>query len=106
LITFDCQPRIVEQFERAGGAGKPRIGQLRICWAPTVEEATKTAAASWPNATVPPSLNGELARPQQFAEIAALSSPADVAASMPCGPDPAPVVRAVEVRPALGLEAG
>jgi alkanesulfonate monooxygenase SsuD/methylene tetrahydromethanopterin reductase-like flavin-dependent oxidoreductase (luciferase family) len=108
LITFDCQPRIVE--------------------------ATKTAAASWPNATVPPSLNGELARPQQFAEIAALSSPADVAASMPCGPDPAPVVRAVarfaaagytrvylhqvgpdqegffefaasEVRPALGLEA-
>jgi G6PDH family F420-dependent oxidoreductase len=87
LITFECNPRIVEQFEAAGGEGKPRIGQLRLCWAPTVEQAVETAARSWPNATVPPSLNSEVERPEQFAEVAALSTPEQVAASMICGPD-------------------
>lgn len=102
LITFECNPRIVEQFEQAGGEGKPRIGQLRLCWAPTVEEATKVAAEAWPNATVPPALNADLERPQQFADIAALSGPDQVAASMPCGPDPEPVVHAIAQYAAAG----
>ncbi len=102
LITFDCNPRIIEQFERAGGEGKPRIGQLRLCWAPTVEEATHVAATAWPNATVPPSLNSEVERPQQFAEIAALSTPDQVAATMICGPDPEPVAREIGCYAAAG----
>ena len=41
-------PEVIEQFERSGGEGKPRFGQLHVCWAEDEREAKSTALEWWP----------------------------------------------------------
>jgi coenzyme F420-dependent glucose-6-phosphate dehydrogenase len=95
IISYGPDPQLVEQFEAAGGAGKPRIGQLHLCWAPSADQARRTALEWWPNGALPPRLNSELAQPQDFAALADLVDEAAVAKAVVCGADPAPFVTAV-----------
>ena len=44
--------RAVEAFETAGGHGKPRLGQVHVCWAEDEAEARRTAARYWPRAAL------------------------------------------------------
>ena len=46
LISTAPDAKLVEDFERAGGDGKPRYGQLTVCWAETEEDAIRTALRS------------------------------------------------------------
>jgi alkanesulfonate monooxygenase SsuD/methylene tetrahydromethanopterin reductase-like flavin-dependent oxidoreductase (luciferase family) len=39
LICFEPDHALVKRFEAAGGRGKPRYGQVTVCYAPTKEEA-------------------------------------------------------------------
>lgn len=78
----------ITAFEASGGAGKPRRGQVHVCWAPTEEEARRTARQWWPQQALPSSLLTELARPAQFEDAASLVSEGDVAKTVVCGPDP------------------
>ena len=41
---------IIEKFEESGGKGKPKYGQITVCYAKSKDEAKKTAFAVWPNA--------------------------------------------------------
>ncbi|MGH2928684.1 MAG: TIGR03557 family F420-dependent LLM class oxidoreductase, partial [Solirubrobacteraceae bacterium] len=34
---------LVEQFEQAGGQGKPKVGQLHVCWSEDPKRASRTA---------------------------------------------------------------
>jgi len=43
MIGTDPDPAIGRQFARAGGAGKPRYGELTVCWAEDESAARKTA---------------------------------------------------------------
>ncbi|MCA1842325.1 MAG: TIGR03557 family F420-dependent LLM class oxidoreductase [Actinobacteria bacterium] len=85
----------VKAFAAAGGAGKPRYGQVHLCWAESEHEARKTAREWWPNAGFSGALSTELARPAEFESVAELVTEEQVAAAVPCGPDPEPVVAAV-----------
>ena len=79
---------LIETFEQAGGAGKPRYGQLTVCWAETEEEAKRTAHEFWPNAAVKGDLSQELPLPEHFEQASQNVTEDDVAETIVCGPDP------------------
>jgi len=74
-------------FEQAGGQGKPRYGQLTVCWATDEATARKTATEWWPNLAVPGQLSQELPLPSLFEQAAKLVREEDMGV-IPLGPDP------------------
>jgi G6PDH family F420-dependent oxidoreductase len=48
LIGTSPKQEVIDQFQQAGGMGKPRYGQLTVCWARTDAEARRTAFEWWP----------------------------------------------------------
>jgi G6PDH family F420-dependent oxidoreductase len=79
---------LVQEFERAGGKGKPRYGQVTVCYAETEEQGRKIAFEVWPNAGLEGPLSQELAIPEHYEAAAKLLSEDDVAETVICGPDP------------------
>jgi G6PDH family F420-dependent oxidoreductase len=88
FISVAPDAELVGRFEQAGGDGKPRYGQITVCWAETEEEAKETAYEIWPNAAIEGDLSQELALPKHFEQAAQMVSPDDVAEAIVCGPDP------------------
>ena len=88
LIGISPSARNIETFEGAGGAGKPRLGQVHVCWAEDEAAARRTALEWWPNGPLPGPLHTELSRPEEYEAVAALVSEEDVAEGVVCGPDP------------------
>jgi coenzyme F420-dependent glucose-6-phosphate dehydrogenase len=79
---------LVAEFDQAGGTGKPRYGQLTVCYAETEEQARRTAFEIWPNAGLEGPLSQELAIPEHYEAAAKLLSEDDVAETVICGPNP------------------
>jgi coenzyme F420-dependent glucose-6-phosphate dehydrogenase len=88
LIAVSPESETVEQFEQAGGNGKPRYAQLTVCYAESEDEAKKTAYEIWPNGGLEGPLGQELAIPAHYEAAAELLSEDDVAETVICGPDP------------------
>ncbi len=96
LVSVAPNEEIVQQFERAGGEGKPRYGQLHVCWAETEEEAIRTAREWWPNSALPGELGQELPLPRHFRQATSAVTDEQVAATTICGPDPERHRKAIE----------
>ena len=92
------------RFEAAGGEGKPRFGQLTVCWAESEEDARRTAHEIWPNAALRGPLGQELPLPSHFEAASAMVTEDDVAAVVTCGPDPEKHVEAIEAFVAAGYD--
>jgi G6PDH family F420-dependent oxidoreductase len=78
----------IEQFEQAGGKGKPKYGQLTVCWASSEDEGAETVHRIWPNAGLGGDLSYELPLPRHFEQAAENVSPEDLKEKLPVGPDP------------------
>jgi G6PDH family F420-dependent oxidoreductase len=87
LVSTAPDTELVERFEESGGTGKPRYGQLTVCWAASEREAIRTAHEWWPNAALPGDLGQELALPLHFEQATQVVSPEQVAEAVTCGPD-------------------
>ncbi|HWB72637.1 MAG TPA: TIGR03557 family F420-dependent LLM class oxidoreductase [Egibacteraceae bacterium] len=88
LIGVAPNPRHVEAFEAAGGRGKPRLGQVHVCWADTEADARRIAHEWWPNGALSGPLLTELPQPRDVEQAARLVRLEDVARVVACGPDP------------------
>jgi coenzyme F420-dependent glucose-6-phosphate dehydrogenase len=88
FIGVSPDAEIVGTFEQGGGKGKPRYGQVHLCWAETEEEAVRTAHRLWPVAGIEGPLMQEIALPTHFETATELVTPEKVAESVVCGPDP------------------
>jgi len=88
LVSVAPKREVVETFEQAGGAGKPRYGQVTVCYAPEEEQAKKIALEWWPNAAVPGELSQELRLPKYFEQASELVTADAIAETITCGPDP------------------
>ncbi|HEX2129483.1 MAG TPA: TIGR03557 family F420-dependent LLM class oxidoreductase [Solirubrobacterales bacterium] len=86
---------VIAQFERAGGNGKPRFGQLHVCWAEDERDARRTAAEVWPNALAEGSLGWELPLPKHFEEATSWVNEDNIGDGIVCGPDPDRHVEAI-----------
>jgi G6PDH family F420-dependent oxidoreductase len=96
LVTTAPDRELVQAFDAAGGAGKPRYGQLTVCWAESEDEAIRTAHEWWPNAALRGELAQELPLPRHFEQASSTLSPEQVADAVVCGPDPERHRRAIE----------
>ena len=104
LINSDPQAEPVKVFEASGGDGKPKYGQLTVCWAATDAAARETAYRYWPNGGLKGPLSTELALPEHFQEAAQMVTEADVAESVVCGPDAERHRAAIEEFAAAGYD--
>lgn len=87
MVAVQPDPRLSRLFDQAGGQGKPRYGQLAICYGPdearcqkTVHELARFQPLGWP-------VMSELPNPEAFAAASQFVRPEDLAATVPCGPD-------------------
>ena len=78
----------IQAFEEAGGAGKPKYGQITGCWAASEDERARIACEVWPNAALSGDLGYELPLPLHFEQATQDVKPEDLAEAIPCGPDP------------------
>ena len=95
MIAVQPDAELGELFDGFGGAGKPRIGQLPICFdtdrAAAIERAHEQFrwfGGGW-------KVNAELPGPAAFAAASQFVRSEDVADSIPCGDDPQAVLDAV-----------
>jgi G6PDH family F420-dependent oxidoreductase len=96
LVSTAPDADLVQAFAEAGGEGKPRYGQVTVCWAETLEQAVETAFEWWPNAALGGELGQELPMPAHFEQACATLRPQDVAEKVVCGPDPEPYRAAID----------
>jgi G6PDH family F420-dependent oxidoreductase len=87
VIATEPKPELLDSFDRHGGAGKPRVGQLPVCYDTDRDAAVARAhdqfrwsVGGWP-------VNSELPGPSGFAGATEYVTPQDVAATIPCGDD-------------------
>lgn len=78
----------IRAFENAGGRGKPRVGQLTVCWAKDETSAIDTAMTFWPTAALRGELTQELPLPRHFEQAAEMVTREELAKVVVCGPDP------------------
>ncbi|MEU4543150.1 TIGR03557 family F420-dependent LLM class oxidoreductase [Nonomuraea dietziae] len=96
LVINDPMPEVVQQFNAAGGTGKPVYGQLPIAYDTDAEAAKERAHRLWRWSGVGGwKVMAELPGPVNFAAAASAVRPEDVAESVPCGADVDAVVQAV-----------
>jgi G6PDH family F420-dependent oxidoreductase len=86
---------LLAEFDRAGGRGKPRYGEVTVCWAEREEAARRTVRAVWPIAAISGGAMQELPLPSNFEGIAELVTEDALAPMVACGPDPARHVEAL-----------
>lgn len=94
LWTTGVGKDIVAAYKEAGGDG-PVWSQLSLCWAKTKEEAVEQAHRIWPNTALPGQLAQDLRTVLHFEQAVQVVRPEDIADSLPCGPDPAPILESI-----------
>ncbi|MFF8492202.1 TIGR03557 family F420-dependent LLM class oxidoreductase [Streptomyces albidoflavus] len=95
VIATEPKSGLIDAFERHGGEGKPRVGQLPICWDPDRAAAVRRAHAQFRWFGGGWKVNSELPTPAAFAGATQFVREEDVAASIPCGDDVGEFVKAI-----------
>jgi G6PDH family F420-dependent oxidoreductase len=81
-------------YRDAGGKGRTQAG-AKICWAETEKEAKETAHRLWGHEGGGGQLSQDAPMWLQYEAVAELTSPDDMAKSVPCGPDAARAAEAI-----------
>jgi G6PDH family F420-dependent oxidoreductase len=87
LVTMSPDTEAVKLFRENGGAGKPVLGGLKVCWGTDRAAAVRTAHSLWPNEALPGELAQVLPTPRHFEQAAELVTPERVAEAITCGDD-------------------
>lgn len=94
LISLGPDASVCAAYREAGGAG-PRLTQLSACWAPSLIEARRTAHRLWPVCALEGQAYARLETPAALERATASIPEEEVAAAIPCGPDPATHLEAI-----------
>lgn len=87
LISTAPDAETVTAFEQAGGTGKPKYGQMTVCWGEDKDRAKQTATDIWGYTALPGQLSQELALPAYFEQATKLVTPEQATKHIVCGPD-------------------
>ncbi|MET7304269.1 LLM class F420-dependent oxidoreductase [Embleya sp. NPDC005575] len=103
VIATEPRGELLAEFDRHGGAGKPRVGQLPVSYDPDRDAAIARAheqfrwfGGGW-------KVNSELPGTAGFADATRFVRPEDVAESIPCGDDVGAFVDAVRAYAEAGF---
>ncbi|MEU0721060.1 LLM class F420-dependent oxidoreductase [Streptomyces lavendulocolor] len=96
VIATEPKGDLLDAFDRHGGKGKARVGQLPVCYDPDKDAAVRRAhdqfrwfGSGW-------KVNSELPHPDSFDAATQFVKPEDVAEAIACGDDPDDFVAAVK----------
>lgn len=105
LISVGPNARVVEAFDEAGGAGKPHIGKVAVCWAESEAAARETVAEVWPLPALAGVMMPNLRTVEHFEQAAKLVSAEEIAAAFSAlGPDPDAHLAAIQGVREAGFE--
>ncbi|MFD9124055.1 LLM class F420-dependent oxidoreductase [Kitasatospora sp. NPDC059571] len=104
VIAVEPNADLLAAFDRYGGTGKPRVGQVPVCYDADRSQAVARAhdqfrwfGGGW-------KVNSELPGTAGFAGASAFVRPEDVAASLPCGDRVEDFVEAVRAYTGAGFD--
>jgi G6PDH family F420-dependent oxidoreductase len=96
MIAVEPKAELVSMFEDGGGRGKPKVGQIPVCYDTDRDTAVKRAheqfrwfGGGW-------KVNADLPGTAGFAAASQYVTPEDVAKSIPCGDNVEDFVEAVK----------
>jgi coenzyme F420-dependent glucose-6-phosphate dehydrogenase len=95
LVSTAPDDEVIEEFEAAGGEGRPKLGMIHVAYDDDEEAGHERAHRLWPNLALAGSGGQELPAPRDFEESAANVTVEDVAESTPAGPDPEPYLELI-----------
>ncbi|MEV6575357.1 LLM class F420-dependent oxidoreductase [Streptomyces sp. NPDC051577] len=95
VIATEPKRELLEGFDAHGGAGKPRVGQLPVCYDTDQDAAVARAHDQFRWSLGGWKVNSELPGPVGFDQAAQYTRPEDVADAIPCGNDVDAFVEAV-----------
>ncbi|GAB7034956.1 LLM class F420-dependent oxidoreductase [Streptomyces sp. NPDC021749] len=95
VIATEPKAELLTSFDRHGGTGKPRVGQLPVCYDPDRDAAVARAHDQFRWMLGGWQVNSELPGPNGFAGATRYVRPQDVAEAVPCGDDVGRFVEAV-----------
>ncbi|MFB9367769.1 TIGR03557 family F420-dependent LLM class oxidoreductase [Kitasatospora sp. NPDC001664] len=88
FVTMTPDRDLVGEFRQGGGAGKPVIGGVKVCWHPDRDRAVDLVHRLWPTEMLPGELAQVLPTPAHFEQAAELVTPAMISDHVTCGDDP------------------
>jgi G6PDH family F420-dependent oxidoreductase len=95
MMAVEPSQELGDAFDAAGGAGKPRVGQVPVCFDRDEEAAVARAHEQFRWFAGGFKVNAELPGPTAFDAASQFVRPEDVAEEIPCGDDVQAVVEAV-----------
>src|SRR5260370_580115 len=87
MIAVEPRPELGHMFDKAGGTGKPRVGQIAVSYDPDPNVAVKRAMDQFRWFTGGWRVNAELPVPASFDAASKTVREEDVSTQMPSGPN-------------------
>jgi G6PDH family F420-dependent oxidoreductase len=87
MIATEPRAELGEMFDAAGGAGKPRVGQIAVAYDENRGDAIRRAHEQFRWFGLGWKVNTELPNPDAFEQATRSVTAEHVAAELPCGPD-------------------
>lgn len=95
MVAVEPEPELVEMFDAAGGAGKPRVGQVALAYDADRETAVERAHDQFRWFGLGWKVNADLPNPESFEAATQFVTPDQVGEAISCGPDVEEHVEAV-----------
>ncbi len=87
MIAVEPKGELVEMFESAGGSGKPKVGQIALCYDEDRDTAIRRAHEQFRWFGLGWKVNADLPNPEGFEAATQFVTQEQVAESLGCGPD-------------------
>jgi G6PDH family F420-dependent oxidoreductase len=87
MIAVEPKGELGEMFDAAGGEGKPRVGQIALCYDTDRDAAVQRAHEQFRWFGLGWKVNADLPNPESFDAATAFVTPDQVAGAISCGPD-------------------
>lgn len=87
IVAVEPDGDLIERFASGRSKGKPRYGQVAICYGPDEQECRKTALEQWRWSALGWPVMAELPGPSAFEAASQFVREEDIAEKVPCGPD-------------------
>jgi G6PDH family F420-dependent oxidoreductase len=85
LVSTKPDDELLRKYDEDGGRG-PKLAQVKVAWADTVEKAQDLACERWPTSGLSGELSQELRTPQHFEQAVSVLHKEDIVNAFPCGP--------------------
>ncbi len=87
MVAVEPKGELVEMFDEAGGSGKPKVGQMALCYDTDRETAVQRAHEQFRWFGLGWKVNADLPNPESFEAATQFVAPEHVGEALPCGAD-------------------